>query len=146
MEKAWQILKPDIHLAEKLCKILKCHPAIASILVNRNILSPEDASNFLNTSLRHLGPPFAIRDMDAAVERILTAIMHKEKILIFGDYDVDGITATTILLDFLRSVGAHVSYYIPHRINEGFGLRKNHISDTALPNGINLIITVDCGS
>jgi single-stranded-DNA-specific exonuclease len=84
--------------------------------------------------------------MDAAVERIVPAIMHKEKILIFGDYDVDGITATTILLDFLRSVGAHVSYYIPHRINEGFGLKKNHISDTALPNGINLIITVDCGS
>jgi single-stranded-DNA-specific exonuclease len=146
MEKAWQILKPDMHLAEKLCRMLKCHPAIASILVNRNILSPEDASNFLNTSLRHLGPPFAIKDMDAAVERILTAIMHKEKILIFGDYDVDGITATTILLDFLRSVGAHVSYYIPHRINEGFGLKKNHISDTASPNRINLIITVDCGS
>jgi len=146
MEKAWQILKPDMHLAEKLCRMLKCHPAIASILVNRNILSPEDASNFLNTSLRHLGPPFAIKDMDTAVERIITAIMHKEKILIFGDYDVDGITATTILLDFLRSVGAHVSYYIPHRINEGFGLKKNHISDTALPNGINLIITVDCGS
>ena len=146
MEKAWQILKPDIHLVEKLCRILKCHPAIASILVNRNIFSSEDALNFLNTSLRHLGPPFTIKDMDAAIERILTAIMHKEKILIFGDYDVDGITATTILLEFLRSVGVQVSYYIPHRTNEGFGLKKNHISDHALPNGINLIITVDCGS
>ncbi len=146
MEKSWQILEPDIHLAEKLCRILKCHPAIASILVNRNIFSSEDASNFFNSSLRHLSPPFAIKDMDTAVERILTGIMHKEKILIFGDYDVDGITATTILLEFLRSVGVQVSYYIPHRINEGFGLKKNHISDHALPNGINLIITVDCGS
>ena len=146
MEKAWQILQPDIHWVKKLCRILKCHPAIASILVNRKIFSSEDASNFLNSSLRHLGPPFAIKDMDAAVERILTAIMHKEKILIFGDYDVDGITATNILLEFFRSIGAHVSYYIPHRIKEGFGLKKNHISDHALPNGINLIITVDCGS
>ncbi len=146
MEKAWQILQPDIQWVEKLCRILKCHPAIASILVNRKIFSPEDASNFLNSSLRHLGPPFAIKDMDAAVERILTAILHKEKILIFGDYDVDGITATTILLEFFRSIGAHVSYYIPHRTKEGYGLKKNHISDPALPNGINLIITVDCGS
>ena len=134
MEKAWQILKPDIHLVEKLCRILKCHPAIASILVNRNIFSSEDALNFLNTSLRHLGPPFTIKDMDAAVERILTAIMHREKILIFGDYDVDGITATTILLEFLRSVGVQVSHYIPHRTNEGVGLKKNHISVLALPN------------
>jgi single-stranded-DNA-specific exonuclease len=84
--------------------------------------------------------------MDVAVDRILSALERKEKILIFGDYDVDGVTATSILLDFLRSAGANVSYYIPHRITEGFGLKKNHISDVAMPNGIHLIITVDCGS
>jgi len=146
MKKAWQILEPDIHSVENLCRILNCHRVIASILVNRNIFSPEDASNFLNTSLSHLGPPFTIKDMDAAVERIITGIMDKEKILIFGDYDVDGITATTILLEFLRSLGVQVSYYIPHRTTEGFGLKKHHILDHALPNGIDLIITVDCGS
>ena len=146
MKKAWQILEPDIHSVENLCRILNCHRVIASILVNRNIFSPEDASNFLNTSLRHLGPPFTIKDMDAAVERIITGIMDKEKILIFGDYDVDGITATTILLEFLRSLGVQASYYIPHRTTEGFGLKKHHILDHALPNGIDLIITVDCGS
>jgi single-stranded-DNA-specific exonuclease len=146
MKKEWQILQPGIHLVEKLCGILKCHPIVASILVNRNITSAEDASSFFNTSLNHLSPPFSIKDMDAAVDRILEAIARKEKILIFGDYDVDGITATTILLEFLHSVDADVAYYIPHRIAEGFGLKKNHISDYAIPNGIHLIITVDCGS
>ncbi|MBW2490198.1 MAG: hypothetical protein JRE65_03500 [Deltaproteobacteria bacterium] len=98
MKKEWQILKPDIHLVEKLCGILKCHPIVASILVNRNITSTKDVSNFFNTSLDHLSPPFSIKDMDAAVNRISEAITSKEKILIFGDYDVDGITATTLLL------------------------------------------------
>jgi single-stranded-DNA-specific exonuclease len=146
MKKEWQILKPDIHLVEKLCRILKCHPIVASILVNRNITSTKDVSNFFNTPLDHLSPPFSIKDMDAAVNRISEAITRKEKILIFGDYDVDGITATTLLLEFFLSVNADVSYYIPHRIAEGFGLKKNHISAVAIPNGIHLIITVDCGS
>jgi len=146
MKKEWQILQPDAHLVEKLCGMLNCHPAIASILINRNIFSTEDVSNFFNTSLSQLRPPFSIKDMDVAVDRILSALERKEKILIFGDYDVDGVTATSILLDFLRSAGANVSYYIPHRITEGFGLKKKHISDIAMPNGIHLIITVDCGS
>jgi single-stranded-DNA-specific exonuclease len=146
MKKEWQILQPDIHLIEKLCGILNCHPAVASILINRNIFSTEDVSNFFNTSLDQLSPPFSIKDMDVAVDRIVEAITYKEKILIFGDYDVDGITATTIFLEFLLSVNADVSYYIPHRIAEGFGLKKKHISDVAMPNGIHLIITVDCGS
>ena len=146
MKKEWQILQPDIHLVEKLCTILNCHPAVASILINRNIFSSEDVSNFFNTSLNQLSPPFSIKDMDVAVDRILKAMARKEKILIFGDYDVDGITATTLLLEFLHSVDADVSYYIPHRIAEGFGLKIDHISDVAMPNGIHLIITVDCGS
>lgn len=137
---------PDAQLVENLCRDIQCHPAVASILVNRHILSAEHASNFFHTSLNHLSPPFSIKDMDAAVDRIISAILRKEKILIFGDYDVDGITATTLFLKFFRRIGARVSYYIPHRITEGFGLKKHHISDVALPNAINLIITVDCGS
>jgi single-stranded-DNA-specific exonuclease len=146
MKKEWQILQPDIYLVEKLSGILNCHPVVASILVNRNITSAEDAASFFNASLLHLSPPFSMKDMDAAVNRILEAFICKEKILIFGDYDVDGVTATTLLLQFLHSVNADVSYYIPHRIIEGFGLKKNHILDYAIPNGINLIITADCGS
>lgn len=146
MEKAWQIQQPDSHGVEKLCKILKCHPAVATVLANRNLTSEEDVLNFFNTSLNDLSPPFSIKDMDAAADRIVDAIAGKEKILIFGDYDVDGITATTLLLEFLRRVDADVSYYVPHRISEGFGLKKNHISDVAVPRGIHLVITVDCGS
>ena len=146
MKKEWQILQPDIHLVEKLCGMLNCHPAVASVLINRNIFSTKDVSDFFNTSLSQLSPPFSIMDMDVAVDRVIEAITRKEKILIFGDYDVDGVTATTILLEFLHSAGADASYYIPHRITEGFGLKKNHISDVAIPNGIHLIITVDCGS
>jgi single-stranded-DNA-specific exonuclease len=146
MKKEWQILTPDARLVENLCRDIQCHPAIASILVNRHILSAANASNFLNTSLKHLNSPFSIKDMDVAVERIVASILRKEKILIFGDYDVDGITATALLLKFFRRIGARVSYYIPHRMTEGFGLKKRHISDVALPNAINLIITVDCGS
>ncbi len=146
MKKYWHILQPDSHAVQKLCKTLKCHPAVATILVNRNIFSTEDASNFLYPSLNCLNPPFAIKDMDAAVNRIVTAFNRREKILIFGDYDVDGITATTILLEFFRSAGMDVSYYIPHREKEGYSLQSNHIINCALPNKINLIITVDCGS
>jgi single-stranded-DNA-specific exonuclease len=146
MKKEWQILRPDRCAVEKLTGLLNCHPAIASILVNRKIASPEDALNFLSVSLNHLRLPFTLKDMDVAIHRIVKAITHNEKILIFGDYDVDGITATTILLKFFRSAGADVSYYIPHRITEGYGLQSSHITTCALAKKINLIITVDCGS
>ena len=146
MKKEWQILRPDPRAVEKLTGILKCQPAIAAILVNRKMASPEEASNFLNASLNHLSPPFTLKDMDVAVHRIVKGINCREKILIFGDYDVDGITATTILLEFFRSVGADVSYYIPHRITEGYGLQKRHIINYAVAKRINLIVTVDCGS
>ena len=146
MKKQWQILQPDIQSIEILCKSLKIHPAAAAVLVNREIVSPEKAGHFLNTCLTRLRPPFAIKDLKAAVRRITVAVKNNEKILIFGDYDVDGITATAILLQFLRHIGADVSYYIPHRTKEGYGLHSHHIADFVLPQGINLIITVDCGS
>jgi single-stranded-DNA-specific exonuclease len=146
MRKEWQILRPDPGAVEKLTGTLNCHPAIAAILVNRNIVSPKDASNFLGGSLNHLSPPFILKDMDMAVHRISKAIRRREKILIFGDYDVDGITSTAILLEFFRSVGADVSYYIPHRITEGYGLKRRHIINYAVAKRITLIVTVDCGS
>ncbi len=146
MKKHWQILQPDTNSVEKISKSLKCSPVMASILVNLKISSPDDACAFLNPSLNNMRPPFSIKDMDAAVNRIYFAILNHEKILIFGDYDVDGITATTILCEFLGYTEADISYYIPHRIKEGYGLHTKHITDYAIPNKINLIITVDCGS
>jgi len=146
MKKQWQILRPDIHAVEHLCRVLKIGPVTAAALVNRKIISPEKASSFLNPSLGDLRSPVVLKDIDPAVCRISDAITRYEKILVFGDYDVDGITATAILLEFFRYVGADVSYYIPHRIREGYSLKINHISDLALPNRIKLIITADCGS
>ena len=146
MKKYWQLLQPDIDVVEKIRGELQCSPVIAAILVNRKIISKDNALRFLNPSFNNMRPPCSMKDMDAAVKRIYSAITGHEKILIFGDYDVDGITATTILFEFLHYTGADVSYYIPHRTKEGYGLHTKHITDYAIPNKINLIITVDCGS
>ena len=146
MEIKWQILQPDAQAVKELSNRLHCHPITAMVLLNRNLKSAQEASDFINTSLSNIRSPFNLKDMSPAVERIYRAIMDDEKILIFGDYDVDGVTATTVLLDFLQKIGARVSAYIPHRIKEGYSLQAHHIHDHALPNGIQLIITADCGS
>ena len=146
MKKYWHLLQPDNNLVEQIRRELQCNPAIATILANRKIISKDNALRFLRPSLNNMRPPCSMKDMDAAVKRIYSAITNHEKILIFGDYDVDGITATTILFEFLHYTGADVSYYIPHRTKEGYGLHTKHITDYAIPNKINLIITVDCGS
>jgi single-stranded-DNA-specific exonuclease len=146
MNKIWQMLEPNPQIVQELSQKLSCHPVTAAILVNRNICTPADAQQFLNASLNHLRLPCALKGMEAAVKRIYDAIIGGQKILIFGDYDVDGITATVILLNFLRKAGAKVSYYIPHRISEGYGIQPRHISHYARPKRFDLIITADCGS
>ncbi|MFC1815271.1 DHH family phosphoesterase [Thermodesulfobacteriota bacterium] len=143
MQKQWQRLQPDTDTVETLCQHINCNPVTATILVNRKIVTAKDAIRFLNISLKNLRPPFSIKGMDIAVERIIAAITHNQKILIFGDYDVDGITATAILLEFFRSAGLNVSYYIPHRLNEGYSLQPRHIMEYAVTNRIDLIITAD---
>ena len=145
MNVQWQTLKPDPQNVKALSDALKCHPVIASVLINRNILTPEAATDFLNVSLNNLRSPFSLRDMDIAVDRIYTAIEANQSILIFGDYDVDGVTATAILLDFFRRLGVNIVHYIPHRVNEGYSIQPHHITDVVLPNNIDLIITADCG-
>jgi len=146
MKTLWHKLTPDAQIVQKLSTTLACHPLIASVLVNRNILSPEDASGFLNISLDQLRPPFAIKDLDRAVNRIIQAITLHENILIFGDYDTDGVTATALLVEFFLHAGVSVSYYIPHRTQEGYGLQASHITAIASSSGVKLVITVDCGS
>jgi single-stranded-DNA-specific exonuclease len=146
MKKHWHMLKPDPTVVERLTRELNCHPLTAMILANRNIITASDAGDFLTVSLNNLRPPSSLIDMEAAVDRIYAAIAGNQKILIFGDYDVDGVTATVILLDFLRYTGADVSYYIPHRINEGYSILPQHISHFVHPNKFDLIITADCGS
>ncbi len=146
MKRNWHVPEPDSKLVENICKTINCSFYFASILVNRSLVSPKDIYDFLNISLENIRNPFSIKDMETAVKRIYNAVINHEKILIFGDYDVDGVTSTAILMEFFRHTGADVSYYIPHRTKEGYGLQENHIFEIAVPDKINLIITVDCGS
>ncbi len=146
MKEHWQIHQPDPDVVDKLSRDLGYHPITAAVLVNREISTLSDAQDFLNTSLNNLRPPFSLRDMEAAVNRIHKAIISNEKILIFGDYDVDGVTSVVILLNFLRYAGADVSYYIPHRIAEGYSIQPGHITQYVRPNQFDLIITADCGA
>ncbi|MDY0375290.1 MAG: single-stranded-DNA-specific exonuclease RecJ [Desulfobacterium sp.] len=145
METQWSEKKPDPTIVSLLEKELGCQRVIATLLANRDIKTPEAALAFLSPSLTALTNPFALKDMDRAVERIILAIENKERILIFGDFDADGVTATAVLNDFLTHVNGEVSWYIPHRIREGYSLKVEHIA-MAVEQQIDLIITVDCGS
>ncbi len=146
MQKRWHVLKPDPDRVKELSRRLRCSPLVATLLVNRRLHAGEDAARFLEPSLAHLRPPFGLKGMPAAVERVARAIVTGENILVFGDYDVDGVTAAAVLFDFLRNAGGRVSYYIPHRITEGYGLKPDHIDRVAVPAKIDLIVTADCGS
>ena len=146
MNSKYHVLNPDNLTVDRIRKSLNCSRIMAIVLANRGITKAEDANRFLNPSLSDLTPPFSIKDMEKAVFRIITAIENKEKILVFGDYDVDGVTSTVLLYEFLKSLGALVSYYIPHRAKEGYSLQKQHIHNHAVPKGYRLIITTDCGS
>ncbi|QIB26534.1 single-stranded-DNA-specific exonuclease RecJ [Caloranaerobacter azorensis] len=116
----------------------------AKVLINRGIKTVEECKNFINVSLENLYNPFLLKDMDVAVERIINAIQKNEQIWIYGDYDVDGITSTTILKLYLQKIGCNVNYYIPDRMTEGYGVNKDAI-DYIVDKGGQLIITVDCG-
>jgi len=144
MKKNWKLAKADPRIQIKLSKGLNIHPLFAQILINRGIIELEDAEFFLNASLSSLCDPMKLKDMDKVKKRIKKAINNRERILIFGDYDVDGITACSLLKSVLLKLDADVIHYIPHRINEGYGLNKNAI-ESAKQKGVKLFITVDCG-
>ena len=146
MKKHWHILQPDRKAIENITRDLGCTPTLAAILVNRKMDSVKKARAFLYPSLNQMRPPFSIQDMDVAVKRIGDAIARGENILIFGDYDVDGITSAAVIYEFLDYIGANTSLYIPHRLKEGYGLQQKQISDYAIPKKVDLIITTDCGS
>jgi single-stranded-DNA-specific exonuclease len=146
MKKQWTLKRPDPRLVEQLQTYLNCHRVTATILANRRIQTTEEAQAFVEPSLKALSAPFDLKDLEPAVARIEQALANQEKILVFGDYDVDGITSTVVVFTFLRACGAKVAYHIPHRIHEGYSIRPEHIETVARPAGVGLIITVDCGS
>ncbi len=144
MKEKWQILKPDKSKVEILSKTLGISRTVSSVLVNRGIDGVEAASFFLQAKLKMLPDPFLLKDAEKASEIIIKYIQGKKRIVIYGDYDVDGITSTLIMYEFLTHVGAHVDYYIPHRLEDGYGLNTYTLEEIAT-NGGELVITVDCG-
>lgn len=142
VDKKWLWEEIDKKEVNKLVQEHKISPFLAELLIKRGIAS-EDIPVFLEPKLEHLGSPFLMKDMEKALQRIQRAIASKEKILIFGDYDVDGITSTTVLFLGLNQLGANVSYYIPNR-DEGYGLNVRAL-DENISTGVSLVITVDCG-
>lgn len=144
MQKRWTILQPDHEKVSSLQGSLKIHSAICRILVERHIETFEQAKNFYRPQLSDLHSPWLMKDMDEAVDRIVRAIENQEKILVFGDYDVDGTTAVACMYKFLCKVHSNLDFYIPHRYREGYGVSKAGI-DFANQNNYSLIISLDCG-
>ncbi len=145
METEWQYRQVDEKTAGHLARELEIPLILARCLTGRGIETPEQARQFIHPSLQNLTDPFSILDMEKAVNRIAAAVADREKIMVFGDFDADGITATCLVNDFLTGLDADVFWYIPHRIKEGYGFRKDHVK-IAVERDVDLIITVDCGS
>lgn len=144
MQMRWNYVSVDAAKVEKLQESLKIDPVLCQLLVQRGIEDFEQAKAFFRPSLAHLHNPFLMKDMDKAVARINAAITNREKILIYGDYDVDGTTAVATVYSFFKSFYDQVVFYIPHRYREGYGISTQGI-DYAAENGYSLIIALDCG-
>jgi len=145
MQKTWKIIEPNPNLQLKLSQELQIPPLICQILINRGIDNKESLGKFLDGDISHLHDPFKLQDMHKAVERIKKAIKHKEKVLVFGDYDVDGVTSCALLKLNLQKLALECEHYIPHRVNEGYGINKNAIK-FAKDKKVELFISVDCGT
>ena len=144
MQKRWNILNVDESKVEALFSSLKINRTLCRILVQRGLDNFELSKKFFRPQIADLHSPWLMKDMDKAVARILLAFEQREKILVFGDYDVDGTTAVACLYQFLKFIYQSVEFYIPHRYREGYGVSKAGI-DYAKEQGITLIISLDCG-
>ncbi|MFL6214066.1 MAG: single-stranded-DNA-specific exonuclease RecJ [Blastocatellia bacterium] len=142
--KRWLQTRCDAACMARLARELHLSDVLATLLANRGITDPQTAHKYLYPSINDLHDPFLMQDMRAAVRRIMEAVARKEKILIYGDYDVDGTTSTVILKKALKLIGADVSYYIPERLKDGYGLRDDAM-EMAKAQGYHLVISVDTG-
>lgn len=146
MEKRWKILEADETKADSLQQSLSLSPSLCNILVQKGIDNFEKAKDYFRPQLSQLHDPYLMKGMEKAVKRILLAIERKQKIMVYGDYDVDGTTSVALMYRFLKKIYGeeNLSFYIPHRYREGYGISKRGI-DVAHENGIDLIISLDCG-
>ncbi|MFM7359330.1 MAG: single-stranded-DNA-specific exonuclease RecJ [Sediminibacterium sp.] len=144
MEKRWKIIPSSEEEVDALQRELQVHPMISRLLIQRGIKDYESARLYFRPDPNHLHDPFLMKDMEKAVTRILLAFEQGEKILVYGDYDVDGTTAVASLFQFIRHLHPQVEFYIPHRYREGYGISQAGI-DYAAGNGFQLIVSLDCG-
>ena len=144
MNKKWEYYGKDEQKVEQIQKEFGLSRLLATILVNKGLENKQEIDVFLNPTRKDFHDPYLMPDMEIAVKRIMQAIDNKEKVIIYGDYDVDGITSITVLKKFLADRGLEADSYIPNRLDEGYGLNKAAI-DKIVAEGYQLMITVDCG-
>jgi single-stranded-DNA-specific exonuclease len=146
MKFRWNIAPDQPLLSEKLSRELRCSPLLIQCLLNRGLSDMEAISRFLEPRLKQLADPFLIPNMDRAVERLLRAREMAEPVVIFGDYDVDGVTSTSLLREVLSGLGWMVEHYLPHRMDEGYGLSQEGVENCLRRYPLKLLLAVDCGS
>lgn len=144
VQKRWSLKTVNEEALEQLQDELKIHPVLCKLLIERDVQTYDAAKQFFRTTREHLHDPFLMKGMQRAVERIQLAISNKERILIYGDYDVDGTTSVAVVYSFFKSIYNDLEFYIPHRFREGYGVSKDGIQ-YAIENQFSLIITLDCG-
>jgi single-stranded-DNA-specific exonuclease len=142
----WTFAPQQPELARLLSQQLRISPLLAQCLINRELTDPAQAADFLDPKLRSLRDPFLLPDMTSAVERLFAAREHGELVVIFGDYDVDGVTSTTLLSESLSSLGWQVETYLPHRMDEGYGLSRDGVENCLNRFKAKILLAVDCGS
>lgn len=142
--KIWRVARGEPLLARIIAHKVGISPLLAQVLINRGVASAEEARLFLHGGISDLYSPFLLPDMEKAVRRLHRALERDEKIVVYGDYDADGVTATYVLLRFLRDLGAAADYYIPDRVEEGYGLHATALKRLRQM-GYRLVVTVDCG-
>ena len=144
MNKKWEFYGVDEETIKDISSKNNISELLATVLANRGITESKEIEKFLNPTRNDFYDPYMMPDMEIAVERIIKAVENKEKVIIYGDYDVDGITSITVLKKFLSEIGLEVGYYIPNRLDEGYGLNLESVKKIA-EEKYTLIITVDCG-
>ncbi len=146
MKFRWSVAPPQPLLAGQLANALNLSPLLAQCLLNRGLSEPGPIGAFLEPRLKQLADPFLLPNMAAAVDRLLQARERNEPLVIFGDYDVDGVTSTALLLEVLGPLGWTVNYYLPHRMDEGYGLSQDGVENCLRKFPVTLLLAVDCGS
>jgi single-stranded-DNA-specific exonuclease len=146
MKYRWSLAPAQPLLAGQLASALKLSPLLAQCLLNRGLSEPDAISAFLEPRLRQLADPFLLPNMAAAVDRLFAARERAEQMVIFGDYDVDGVTSTVLLVETLRALGWQVSWYLPNRRDEGYGLSQEAVENCLRKFPVTLVLAVDCGS